>query len=74
MFNGVEPFKLIVNIPSAGDPMWNLVKISRAPLEKTMFKDYMLLYIYVAQWPGLIISGDKILTVTKKFYYFNYTV
>ena len=29
LFNGVEPFEQIVNIPSTEGPMWNLMKIGQ---------------------------------------------
>ena len=45
LFNGVEPFKQIVNIPSTEGPMRNLVKIGQAVSEK-MFKDHTILYMY----------------------------
>ena len=34
-----------------------------------MFKDYMILNLYIAKG-----QGYKILIVTKKFYYFNHTL
>ena len=34
LFNGLEPFKQIVNILSTKRPMWNLVKIAQAVSEK----------------------------------------
>ena len=41
LFSGAEPFEQVVNIPSTGGPMWNLVKIGQTVLEK-MFKDFMI--------------------------------
>ena len=35
LFNGVEPFEQILNIPSTEGPIWNLVKIGRGVSEKT---------------------------------------
>ena len=48
LFGGGEPFEQIVNIPSTEGPIWNLVKIGHAVSEKT-FKDFMILYLYIAQ-------------------------
>ena len=58
LFNGVKPFDKIVNIPLTEGPVWNLVKIWQAVSEK-MFKDYMILYMYVAQGPEQITSGGQ---------------
>ena len=38
------------------------------------FKDYQILYMYVAQGQGQIIPGDKILIVTKSVCYFDQTI
>ena len=38
LFNGVEPFEQIVNIPLTEGSMSNLVKISQAVTEKKIFK------------------------------------
>ena len=50
------------------------VKIGQALSEKT-FNDYIILYMYIAQGEGQVTLGgqnfDKILTIIKKFYYFN---
>ena len=35
--------------PSTEGPMWNLVKIGQAVSEKKTFKDYEILYMYIAQ-------------------------
>ena len=51
LFNGVEPFEQIVNILLTAGPVWNLVKIVWAVSEK-MFKDFMILYMYIAQGQG----------------------
>ena len=37
-FNGVEPFKQIVNTLSTEGSMWNLMKIALAVSEKKQFK------------------------------------
>ena len=52
LFNGVEPFKQIVDIPSTEGPMWNLVKIGQKVSEKKTFEDqYMILYMYTFNSP-----------------------
>ena len=53
LFNGVEPFKQIINTLSTEGPMWNLVKIAHAVSEKK-FKNYTILYMYIAQGQGRI--------------------
>ena len=50
LFNGTEPFEQIVNMPLTEGPMWDLVKIGEAVSEK--FKDFMILYLYIAQDNG----------------------
>ena len=54
LFNVAELFEQIVNIPSTEGPMWNLVKTGKAVSEK-VFKDFMVLYLYIAQGEGQII-------------------
>ena len=49
----IEPNKQIVNTLSTGRPMWNLVTIAWVVSEKT-FKNYTILYKYIAQGPGQI--------------------
>ena len=49
LFNGAEPFKHIVNTLTTEGFMWNLPKIARAVLEMMAFKDYTILYMYIAQ-------------------------
>ena len=63
----------IVNIPSTEDPMWNLMKIDQAVSEKRRFKDYVSLYMYIAQGQGQTL-GDKILIVTIGVCYFDHTL
>ena len=53
LFNDAEPFEQNVNIPSTEGSMWNLVKIRELVSEKT-FKDFMVLYLYIAQRQGQI--------------------
>ena len=54
LFNDAEPFEQSVNIPSTEGPMWNLVKIGQSVLEKKTLKDFMVLYLYIAQGQGHI--------------------
>ena len=40
--------------------MWNLLKIAQAVSEKKTFKNYTILYMYIAQWQGQItLKGQK---------------
>ena len=64
----------IDNIPFKEGPMRNLVKIRTAVSEKKTFKDYKILYMYIAQGQGQITLGDKILIVTKQVCYFELTL
>ena len=73
LFSCAEPFEQIGNTLLTEGPMWNLVKISQTVSEKT-FKNYTILYMYIAQWQGQITLWDKILIITKMFYYFNHTL
>ena len=52
----------------------NLVKIGQAVSEKNAFKDYEILYMYIAQVQGQITQKDKILIVNKRAYYFDHTL
>ena len=54
LLNGTEPFKQIINILSTEGPKWNLVKIAQAVSEKKKFKNYTILYMYIAQRQGQI--------------------
>ena len=38
--------------------MWNLVKIGQAISEKKMFKDFMILHLYITQGQGQITSEE----------------
>ena len=49
LFSDVAPFEQIDNTPLTEGPMRNLVKIGQAVSEKKTFKDYEILYIYIAQ-------------------------
>ena len=59
-FNDAERFEQIDNTPSTEGSMLNLVKIGQAVSEKKMFKDYEILYMYIAQGQGQITPGTKI--------------
>ena len=59
---------LIANILSTEGPMWTLMKIVQEVPEKT-FKDFTILYMYIAQGQGQITP--IILIVSKPFYFFN---
>ena len=64
--------KLIIPL-STESPMWNLMKIGQAVSEKKLFKDYDILFMYIAQGQGQITSGDTIFVVTKSVCYFDLT-
>ena len=60
LFSGAESFEQIVNIPLIEGPMWHLVKIGQVGSEKKTFKDFMILYLYIAQGQGQITPvGQK---------------
>ena len=44
------------------------MKIGQVVSEKKTFKDYTILYMYLAQGQGQIAPGDEILIATKKIY------
>ena len=44
LFDGAEPFEPIINTPKKESP----VKTGQAISEKKTFKDYMILYLYIA--------------------------
>ena len=48
LFNDAEPFEQTVNSLSTEDPMWILVKTVQAVSEKRTFKDFTILYMYIA--------------------------
>ena len=74
LFNGAEPFEQIGKSLWTEGPMWNLVKIAQAVSEKKTFKNYTILYMYIAQGQGQITPGDKFFIITKMFYYFNHSL
>ena len=49
------------------------MKINQAVSERKLFKDSTNLYLYIAQVQEQITHGNKILIVTKQFYYFYHT-
>ena len=57
LFNGAEPFEQIVNISSTENPKRNLVKTGKAISEKKTFKDFMILYLFIAQGQGQTTPG-----------------
>ena len=63
LFDGTEPFEQTVNILLKVGTMCNLVKIGQAASGKMMFKDFMILYMFITHGQGQITP--KILMVTK---------
>ena len=61
-------------MPSIEGPKRNLVKIGQAVSERKPFKDYKVLYMYIAQGQGQITLEDKILIVTKRVCNFDHTL
>ena len=52
LFSDAEPFKQSVNIPSTEGRLRYLMKIRQVVLEKTRFKDFMVLNLYIAKDKG----------------------
>ena len=52
LFNGTEPFEQIISIDLTEGHMWNLAIIDRVVSEKKTFKEFTILYIYIAQCKG----------------------
>ena len=50
-FNDAAPFEQTDNTPSTESPIRNLVKIGQA-VSKMTFKDYEILYMYIAKGKG----------------------
>ena len=69
LFNGAEPFEQIDNMPSTEGPKFSLVKIGQAVSGKKTFKDYEILYMYIAQGQGQITQEDKTLIVRGVRYF-----
>ena len=59
LFSDAEPFEQSVNIPSTEGPIRNRVKIGQVVSEKKTFKDFMLLYLYIAQGQGQKIPREQ---------------
>ena len=72
LFDHAERFEQSDNTPSTEGPMWYLVKIGQAVLEKRL-KDYEILYMYIAQGQGADNLGDKIFIVTERVCYSDHT-
>ena len=71
LYNG-GAFELSISLQQQApcEIWWNLAKQFQ---RGTTLKDYLILYLYIAQGQGLIIRwgegvGNKILIVTKTFY------
>ena len=73
LFNDAESFEQIDNMPSTEGPNFYLVKIGQSVSGKT-FKDYEIIYMYIAQGQGQIIHVDKMLIFTKRVCYFDHTL
>ena len=52
--------------------MWNQVKTVQGVSEKKTVKNFMILYMNIAQGPRQITP--KMLMVAKQFYFFNHTI
>ena len=57
LFKGTIPFAQTVNTPSTEGLMVNLMKIGRSVAEMKTFKDYTILYMYLAKGQGQITPG-----------------
>ena len=53
LFNSAEPFEQNGKTLLTDGPMWNVVKLAQTVSEKT-FKNYTILYMYIAQGQGQI--------------------
>ena len=71
-FNDAERFEQIDNMPLTECPKCNLVKAGQTVSQK--FKDYEILYMYIAQGQEQITLEDKILIVPKKVCYSDQTL
>ena len=76
LFNCAKPFEQIGNTLLTEGPMGNLVKIAQTVSEQKTFKNYTILYMYIAQGQGQItLLGQNFdYNITKMFYYFNHTL
>ena len=67
---GAEPFEQIGKTLLKEDPMWNLIEIAQALSEKKTFKNYTILYMYIAPWQGqTTLRGQNV-----NYNYFNLTL
>ena len=73
LFYDAKLFKQLDIRPLTEGPKWILVIIGEAVSDNKTFKDYKILYMYIARGHGQIIPGDKILTVTESVCYFDHT-
>ena len=58
LFNDAKPFEQNFNSLTE-HPMWNLVQIGQVVSETETFKDFMVLYLYIAQGQGQITQWGK---------------
>ena len=73
LFNEAKRFEQLIICLHRRPKVYNLGKTGQAVSEKKMFKDDEILYMYIAQGQGQITQEDKILIVTKRVCYFDYT-
>ena len=59
LFNGTDSFEQIGNTLLTEGPMWNLLKTAQAFSEKKSFKNYTILYMYIALEQGQITPREK---------------
>ena len=75
LFKGAQPFEQTANpLLTESCPMRNLVIIRQEISKKKTFKDYTILYLYIAQGQVQITLGANFLIITKKLFYFNHTL
>ena len=68
LFYDAEQFEQIDNMPSTEGPKCNLGKIGQAVSDKKMFKDYEIVYMYIAQvlWPHIVSFSQRSLIHFQK--------
>ena len=59
LFDDADQFDYTDNMPSTEGPKSNLMKIGQVVSERKRFKDYKILYMYVAQGQGQINRRTK---------------